>query len=412
MSTDAPNKLSTDPAVQNERLPDRVVFLLAVASAIVTANAYYVHPIIGPVANSFGVSDSLVGAVPAFNQIALALGVVLLLPLGDRISNRTLATLCVAAQVVGLAIMVLAQSFWLFVVGSTVLGFFTVTPYLLPAYTSKRIAPERLGHVTAILTTGIIIGILIARTGAGIVGEYFGWRTVYWIAAVLMIGATIGLPYIMEPRERTSTPAVQSYGSLIATLIPLALQHPQTLISGTIQGLSFAIFLAVWMGVGLHLTSPEIGLGTDMVGYLAAITAINALTTPRLGKWADRVGPLKARLVVAVAQIIGVLLLFPVGGSFWLLLIPISLISVSGPIIDITGRMLSLNQEPAIRTRLITLYIMMMFLGGGLGSWTGTIAFDLGGWTGTCLLCLGFSLCVVTLAWVQFRQAQKNPTIR
>ena len=291
MSTDASNNPSTDQIAQKDRLPDRVVILLAIASAIVTANAYYVHPIIGPVATSFGVSDSLVGAVPAFNQIALALGVVFLLPLGDRISNRTLATICVAAQVVGLAIMVLAQSFWFFVVGSTVLGFFTVTPYLLPAYTSKRIAPERLGHVTAILTTGIIIGILLARTGSGVVGEFFGWRTVYWIAATLMIGATITLPYIMEGRERSSSPHAQSYGSLIASLVPLAVQYPQTLISGVIQGLSFAIFLGVWMGVGLHLTSPEIGLGTDMVGYLAAITAINALTTPRLGKWADKVGP-------------------------------------------------------------------------------------------------------------------------
>ena len=389
---------------KNDRLPQQAVLLLAVASAIVTANAYYVHPIIGSVANSFGVSDALVGAVPALNQIALAFGVVFLLPLGDRISNRTLATACVAAQLVGLLIMAVAQNFWLFVFGSTILGFFTVTPYLLPAYTSKRIAPERLGHVTAILTTGIIIGILLARTGAGVVGEFFGWRTVYWIAAALMLAATIGLPYIMEPREKGSTPAPQSYGKLIASLVPLARQYPQTLISGAIQGLSFAIFLAVWMGVGLHLTSPEIGMGTDMVGYLAAITAINALTTPRLGRWADSIGPQKARLAVASTQILGVLMLYPAGGSFWLLLIPISLISVSGPIIDITGRMLSLNQEPAIRTRLMTLYIMIMFLGGGLGSWTGTIAYDLGGWMGTCLLCFGFSLCVTALAWQQARQ--------
>ena len=138
---------------------------LAIAAAVVTANAYYIHPIIAEVADYFGVSHSRIGLVPALNQIALAVGIFLLLPLGDRISNRRLTITFAAGQTASIALMAIAQGFTLFVIGSTMLGFFTIAPYLLPAYASKRVAPERLGQVTAKLAAGVILGILVARVG-------------------------------------------------------------------------------------------------------------------------------------------------------------------------------------------------------------------------------------------------------
>ena len=126
---------SSPPAAEGGRrlLTRRDLFLLALASAVVTANAYYIHPIIALVAKDFGVSPSEIGLVPALNQIALAIGIFVLLPLGDRFSNRQLATVFAAGQLLGLVVMALAGSFWLFAAGSTFLGFSSITPYLLPA---------------------------------------------------------------------------------------------------------------------------------------------------------------------------------------------------------------------------------------------------------------------------------------
>lgn len=158
----------------------REVTLLAIASAFITANAYYIHPIIAQVAESFGVSDAWVGAAPAVNQIALALGVLLLLPLGDRVNNARLALICLGAQTLALTVMAMATDFTVFSIASAVLGFFTVTPYLLPAYASKRVAPSQLGFVTAVLTTGVIAGVIGSRAISGVAAEAFGWRSVYW----------------------------------------------------------------------------------------------------------------------------------------------------------------------------------------------------------------------------------------
>ncbi len=386
-------------------LSDQGVIILAIASAIVTANAYYIHPIVGPVSSDFAVSAALVGAVPALNQIALALGVLLLLPLGDRLNNRRLIIVCLSAQVLALLIMARAQSFGLFVAGSTLLGFFTITPYLLPAYASKRVDPARLGFVTAVLTTGVVAGVQLSRLGSGVIAQYLGWRAVYWIAAALMLASAVLLPRFLDRDTHNQSEPHSPYGMLLLSLAKLFLQYRTVMVSGLIQGMNFAIFLATWLGIGLYLTSEPIGLGTDIVGYLAACSAFGLLTTPILGKWADRVGAEFARVCMALMQLIAVLTLSLALRHWSLLLIPIVITSICSPLIDITGRMISLRQPAAVRTRLMSLYITMMFLGGGFGSWTGTAAYDAGGWYGTVILTVSLAVCGCILSLITWRRS-------
>ena len=388
---------------QPTRLTTAQEYWLAVAAAVVTANAYYIHPIIGDVARHFGVGAAQIGLVPALNQLALALGILLLLPLGDRFSNRTLTILFTIGQCGGLIVMTLAQGLTLFTVGSTLLGFFTIAPYLLPAYASKRVAPERLGHVTAILTAGVIFGILVARVGAGVVAEYFGWRTVYWIATGLMIAITLALPTIMEKGVRDKDASRLSYLGLIASLLALARERREILLSGAIQGIGFGQFIALWLGLALHLTGPEMGYGTDVVGYLAGFAAVSVFSTPYWGRLADRIGPRKARVGYSLVQVLGISLLLPFGDNLWLLMIPILIGNIVGPAIDVTSRMTFLSQEPELRTRLTTIYIVMMFLGGAVGSIAGTALFEAYGWAGTALAILASCLSLCVLSFVAYR---------
>jgi predicted MFS family arabinose efflux permease len=378
---------------------------LTLGSAVVTANAYYIHPIIARVAEDFQVSSSTIGLVPALNQLALALGIFLLLPLGDRYSNRTLTGIFVAGQFASIAVMAFAADFRLFLIGSTALGFMTIAPYLLPTYASKRVDPSELGKVTAILTTGIIAGILSARAGAGVIAEYFGWRTVYYIATGLMFLVAIILPFSMDRREQaTAKDDGASYFKLISSMLPMIGRFPEMLISGVIQGLNFGIFISIWLGLGLHLTSPEMGYGVDTVGYLALFAIVNLVTTPRFGAWADRIGARKARLLVAIFQLAGVSLFFFFGHNLWLLIIPILITNIFGPVIDVTGRMTFLNEPPEVRTRLMTIYIVFMFIGGGLASWAGTSAYDQFGWTGIAVLALSMSMTVLALCFLSQRK--------
>ncbi|MFN3988820.1 MAG: MFS transporter [Erythrobacter sp.] len=378
---------------------------LALCVAVVTANAYYIHPIIGEVARDFAISEARIGIVPALNQLALALGILLLLPLGDRYSNRQLCLIFVGAQTLCLLGMALAKGVVLFTLASTLLGFVTIAPYLIPAFASKRVAPGRLGQVTALLTAGVLFGILVARVGAGVVAEHADWRLIYWAAFALMALVTALLPRVMKSEHAASRPRQQtSYASLIASVFRLAREHRDMRASALMQGLNFASFTATWLALALHLTSDAMGYGTDVVGYLAGIAAISIFTTPRLGRWADRVGARRARLFVALAQVAGVSLLYPLGFHVFSLLVPLLIINMVGPSIDVTGRMTFLSLAPEIRTRLTTFYIMAMFLGGAAGSVAGTAVYDAGGWAGTCALLLANALTILLLAYAAERR--------
>lgn len=378
-------------------------YALAVTISVVCANAYYIHPIISEVADAFGVGKAEIGIVPALNQLALALGIFLLLPLGDRYSNRRLTIVFVSAQCVFLLGMALSDNFVLFTLASTFLGFATIAPYLIPAFASKRVAPERLGQVTALLTAGLVFGVLFSRVGAGIVAEQFGWRTVYWIAVGLMAVVSVALPFIMRvesPRKASSSDEQnESYGALLVSVFTLAKSHRGMLLSGTIQGLNFGSFIALWLGLALHLTSEEMGYGVDTVGYLAGIAVVSVFMTPRLGKWADRVGAKRARLTVSFVQVSGIALLYPFGWSVWGIIVPLVIVNAVGPTVDVTGRMTFLALDPEIRTRLSTSYVVLMFIGGAFGSILGTTVYDAAGWMGTCALVLSMSMIALAMSF-------------
>lgn len=394
--------------MEHVRLSKLTVVFLSIASAVVTANAYYIYPIVNPVSETFGVGEGVVSFAPFLNQFAIAIGVLLVLPLGESLNNRLLIMVCLGVQACALLVMATVQSWALFSLAAMVVGLFTITPYLLPAYASKRVAPENLGSVTAALTTGVIAGVFLSRTLSGVVAEFAGWRTVYWIAFVMMILAMIIVPRLMDDESTHPSDNPQSWPVLMKSLGPTIAEHLDVLISGLIQGLNFAIFVSLWIGIGFYITSEEIGLGTDVVGWLSACTILNIMTTPFLGRWADKIGAERARLFMAFFQIIGVLLLSLTGFHWVFLILPIIITASAGPIIDVTGRMISLRQDEHIRTRMMSVYIFLMFLCGGLGSVAGGYAYQFGGWRGSIYLALMLSLVVTCLCVNQYFTRQRD----
>jgi len=365
--------------------------------ALSVANAYYVHPIISEVAAHFSVGAAQIGIVPALNQ-------------GDRFGNRNLVFIFSSLQALCLLVMGLASSLPIFLAASTILGSVTVAPYLLPAYASKRTPPEQLGRITALLTAGILFGILYARVGAGVIAEYLGWQVVYYLASGLMIALVLSLKFLMRAKAKAAAdaPAPIPYRQLLMSLGPLVRQHPEAALSGFIQALNFGMFISIWLGLALHLVSPQMGFSVDVVGYLALTAALSMVTTPKLGLWVDKIGPEKARLTLACIQIVAMALLYLFADSLILLLIPILMNTVVGPVMDVSGRMTILRLAPDIRTRLMTVYVVIMFIGGGIASKVSTQAYDAAGWSGNVAIAAGFAILTAilsALALYRFRPA-------
>ncbi|HSJ77178.1 MAG TPA: MFS transporter, partial [Erythrobacter sp.] len=99
----------------------------------------------------------------------------------------------------------------------------------------------------------------------------------------------------------------------------------------------------------------------------------------------------------------------PFGFNIWALLVPLLIVNMVGLTIDVTGRMTLFTLAPEIRTRLTTSYIVVMFIGGAIGSAAGTAVYDSGGWAGTCALMLAMSACVLALAFLAERRWKTQP---
>jgi len=212
-----------------------------------------------------------------------------------------------------------------------------------------------------------------------------------------------------KPRsERQSDGIFTRYWQLIASIWPLAVQRPEMLRASLVQGLNFGIFIAIWLGLGLHLPGPEMGYGVDVIGYLALLAIVNLFSTTLLGRWADRMGADRARLYVAVVQFSAVLTLPWSGYSLWLLVPVLLITNIAGPVIDIAGRMTLLSEPADIRTRLLTIYIVAMFTGGGLASWAATSAYAIGQWPAVSLLTISISAGVLALSWQIQRQHARS----
>ncbi|AMO70666.1 MFS transporter [Sphingorhabdus sp. M41] len=400
---------SPEPIESNApaRISELKLFLFALSTAAVVANGYYIHPLITPVAEEFGVSGATIGLAPALNQIALALGILLLLPLGDRINNRALVTIFVAGQFLAVLAMALSGSFITFVAASSLLGFVTIAPYLLPAYVTRRVGPGRIGHVTGIMASGVTLGILGSRVGGGLLGHYFGWRSAYWVGVASMVLLVILLPLIMERKrdEKPSDAVPPRYSELLRSLWPIMKSLPEVPLGGLIQALSFGLFLALWLAIGLHL--PRTGYGVDTVGYLAIIAIINVLGSPYAGRFADHIGAERSRVYFSLAQLAGACLLPFAGHNLWLLVIAIIFNTIGGASVDICSRTILFSRAPEIRTRLMTIYIVIMFIGGGISSWLGAAVYEYAGWSGISIMAICYALTIMGLSlWgMRFRQA-------
>jgi len=320
-------------------------------------------------------------------QLGYALGIFLLVPLGDRLPHRplvvTLLGLCGLCLVAASAAPALPP-----LVGASVLvGMTTVIPPILVPMTAGLVPDDRRGAVTGTLLAGAIGGMLLSRAIGGVAGEWLGWRAPYLLAAGFALVLATLLVFVLP----TTTPATRErYPALLASTARLLRDEPELRRSAFYQTTVFAAFSAVWTAVALLLTGPTYGLGASAVGLLALVNAGTMVATPFAGRQSDRRGPDPVNLVCLVGVLVSavILLLATWGGwaGFVALVAGTLVLDIALQAGMVANQVRIFALRPEIRTRLNTAYLMCVFLGGGVGSWLGTRAFVSVGWPGVCAL--------------------------
>ena len=164
-----------------------MVALFAVACGISVASLYYAQPLLPRIATSLGVGSGTAGLIVTAAQIGYGLGLALLVPLGDLLVRRRLVPGILAVAALALFSASVAPTIDLLIASVAVAGVCSVSAQILVPFAATLASPGQRGRVVGTVMSGLLLGILLARTFSGLIAEVAGWRTVYAVAGVLVL---------------------------------------------------------------------------------------------------------------------------------------------------------------------------------------------------------------------------------
>jgi predicted MFS family arabinose efflux permease len=366
-----------------------LIRLFAVACGLTVANLYYNQPLLADMARTFGTTIGGVGLVPTLTLVGYALGMLFIVPLGDIVSRRRLIITLLMLVTVAMVAAALAPTLPLLAAASLAIGLTNCVPQvLLPLAAQITPAPRR-GRAIGTVMMGLLLGILLSRTLAGFVGEHFGWRTVYWTGAGMMVAlaAVVGplLPRLEPPADHLPYAALlRSTLRFVRTSAVLQ----QAMLNGA---LIFAAFSAFWSTLVFRLETPPLRHGTQEAGLFGLIGAVGALVAPLVGRRVDKVGP-RAMITFATA---GVLVSYAVfwstGHTLVGLAVGVILIDLAVQAAQVTNMTRIYSVSETAPSRVNSAFMVTYFLGGSAGSLLATQAWKHGGWSGVCALACAFA---------------------
>ncbi len=370
----------------------KLVWILAVACALSVANLYYIQPLLADIAHSFAVSDSTVGSIATLSQLGFALGLLLIVPLGDFFNRRNLIVIALLGVTISLLATAFAPSILFLAIASFVVGITTVVPQVIVPFAASLAHPHERGRVVGAIMSGLLIGILLARTVSGFVGAAFGWRTMYWVGAILMLALALALRLLLPGEQRR--PHVR-YPELLRSLWELLRTEPVVREVAVFGGLMFGAFSVFWVTLVFFLGTPPYHYGSEVAGLFGLVGVVGAIAASTVGTLSDRIYPRIITGFMLVAVLLAFLAFWFTGYWLWGLIIGVILLDLGtqGTHISNQARIYALN--PAARSRLNTLYMVFYFIGGSLGSILGAYGWSIAHWNGVCFV--GILMVVVAL---------------
>lgn len=380
--------LTDAPAASDTAIPGLgrgLTFALAAGAGVAVANIYYNQPMLGLISGEVG-PDA--GWIPPVTQFGYAAGLFLLVPLADGMERRRLIFISFILLAAALALAALAPGVGLMLVAALLVGLFsTVAQQILPL-AAHLAAPARRGATVGTVMAGLLTGILLSRTLAGLVASAAGWRAMFWLAVPLALGMAALLRWRL-PHTAPEQPL--AYGAALRSLGRLWREFPALRRASLTQALLFAGFSAFWSVLALRLQAPPFGFGPDIAGLFGILGLIGIAAAPLAGRSADRRGPGPVILVGTGLVLLSWLLFGLLPGMAGLVL-GVLVLDFALQAVLVAHQHLVYALRPAARARLNTLFMGSMFLGGAAGSAAGLALWDRAGWSGLCLLGGGLAL--------------------
>jgi predicted MFS family arabinose efflux permease len=375
------------PAAETRMTPG-LVALFAVACGISAANLYYAQPLLPRISRDLHVGSGTAALVITAAQIGYGIGLALIVPLGDILIRRRLVPLILVIAAAALLAASAAPNVTLLIVAVTVAGLCSVAAQILVPFAASLATDQQRGRVVGTVMSGLLLGILLARTFSGLIAEAAGWRTVYVVAGGVVL-ALSGILHLRLPGEQRRPSMV--YSELLGSVVHLMRTEPVLRLRSAIGGLAFATFNVIWTSLAFLLVSAPYHYGQAVIGLFGLLGAAGALAASFSGRLADR-GLERWVTGGSLLVTLGSIALLAVGAhQLWALIAGIVIGDLGIQAVHIQNQQLIFALEPSARSRLNTGYMVTYFIGGAVGSATTGLAYAARGWSGVIALGLVYS---------------------
>lgn len=383
--------------IENQGIPGYLLLILAIISGLAVANLYYNQPLLNDICRDLRVSEFTANLIPMVTQIGYALGLLFIIPLGDLYSRRRIIVINFSLLSISMLSIALSESIWFVLASSLVTGICSVMPQIFIPIASQFSRPEDKSKNVGILVSGLLTGILGSRVISGMVGEYWGWRTMYYLAAVIMF---VCIFIVLKVIPDMSVNYKGTYKDLMHSLLTIFRQRPDIRLSSLRAGLCFGSFLALWACLAFKLSGAPLYAGNNVIGLLGLCGVAGALTASIVGRYVRILGVNRLNYIGCMIIMFSWAIMYIFQDTYLGFIIGIMLIDIGMQCIQLSNQTYVLTSVPNAANRVNTIFMTTYFVGGALGTFLAGLFWQQMQWEG--VVTVGVSLTLLSLLITRF----------
>ncbi|KAF3178250.1 hypothetical protein TWF225_008004 [Orbilia oligospora] len=372
--------------------------LFAFAATFTVANLYYNHPILDILAKDFDVTYERVSIIPNVMQAGYASGLFFITPLGDLFRRRALTLGLILFTTFMWLGCTLTKSFSVFAALSYMVGLTTVTPQLMLPLVGDLAPANRKAASIAIVSSGLQLGLLLARVLSGVITQYSSWRGVYWLGFGVQL-LIFSLLWLFMPDYPPKNIGL-NYLSMLLSMLKLVFKYPLLVQASVNGGFLAATFMLYWTTLTFLLASPPYEFSSSIIGLFGLIGIAAILVTPWTARYViDRFHP---QLSVILGT--GTVLLGQVIGTY------AGKTTVAAPVLQawfidlgistaqVANRAGIYQLDASSRNRINSVYMLSVFIGQVMGTGIGAKTYAVGGWLASGSASVGITVLGLLVA--------------
>lgn len=382
-----------------------LAILFAICSGLAIGNLYWAQPLLVQIMDDFGLPAANGGLLVTATQIGYAMGILIILPLGDFVRRKRMIAIVMVLSVLALVSCAISPSFIILSLSLFSMGIVTISGQIILPLAGDLSREDERGHIVGIVSSGITTGILFSRFASGIIAGFWGWRSVYVIAAALNLVMVLVMIYVLP--EIPAKNKFKSYGKLLASVFTTFKNHgslPNILLhSGLIFGLIFNIF---WTSLTFLLSADPFNYNTFQIGLVSLAGLAAAVFGVGIGKLQDKGLSIPALGAFIVVCLVSMGCGFAFSDSIVAIVIVAAVLSVAVQGVSVLTQTRLFNLSQGERSRLNTVFVVNNFIFGAVGSALASLLWSLGGWSYVMMAASAVSVAAL-IVWLFSRSKFK-----